>query len=111
MYKGACEVNFHRLFYLNEGNMPIVTPKHKNESFEGLLRRFKRAVEKSDILKDLRKYEFYERPGDKRKRAKAAARKRQERITGEEKWIRLGTQPPRVKKEPEKKRYRSNNDD
>ena len=78
--------------------MPFVSLKHKNESFDGLLRRFKRAVEKSDLLKDLRKYEFYERPGDKRKRAKAAAVKRQERITQEENWLRLGIKPPKPKK-------------
>lgn len=83
--------------------MPVVFPKHKNESFEGLLRRFKRAVEKSDLLKDLRKYEFYERPGDKRKRAKAAAVKRQERITQEENWLRLGITPPKPKKEVKKR--------
>jgi len=83
--------------------MPSVSLKHKNESFEGLLRRFKRAVEKSDLLKDLRKYEFYERPGDKRKRAKAAAVKRQERITQEENWLRLGIKPPKPKKEVKKR--------
>lgn len=83
--------------------MPFVSLKHKNESFDGLLRRFKRAVEKADTLNDLRKYEFYERPGDKRKRAKAAAVKRQERITQEENWLRLGITPPKPKKEVKKR--------
>lgn len=60
--------------------MPKVTLKHKNESFESLMRRFKRTVERSDIVKELRKRECYEKPCTKRKRAKAAARKRQEKI-------------------------------
>lgn len=83
--------------------MPFVELKHKNEHFEGLMRRFKRAVEKAETLKDLRKYEFYERPGDKRKRAAAAAKKRQERITQEENWLRLGIKPPKPKKEVKKR--------
>ena len=50
--------------------------KHPNESFESLLRRFKKAVDKDDIIKDVRKNEFFEKPSEKRKRAKAAAIKR-----------------------------------
>jgi small subunit ribosomal protein S21 len=56
--------------------MPKVTLKHKNESFEQLMRRFKRAVEKADIIKEVRKRECFEKPSIKRKRAKAAAIKR-----------------------------------
>ncbi|MHA2404822.1 MAG: 30S ribosomal protein S21 [Candidatus Kariarchaeaceae archaeon] len=62
--------------------MPGVTGK-KNESFDKLLRRFKRAVEKDDLMNELRKREFYEKPTSKRKRAKAAARKRWERKQSE----------------------------
>ena len=40
--------------------MPKVTQKHKNESFEAMMRRFKRTVEKADIVKELRKRECYE---------------------------------------------------
>lgn len=56
--------------------MPKVSLKHPNESFESLMRRFKKAVEKSDILKVLREYEAYEKPCEMRKRKKAAAVKR-----------------------------------
>ena len=56
--------------------MAGVTLKHKNEKFETLFRRFKKAVEKDNILKECRKREYYEKPCAKRKRAKAAARKR-----------------------------------
>lgn len=53
--------------------------KHPKESFDSLLRRFKKSVDKEDILKDYRKKEFFEKPCSKRKRAKAAARKRTEK--------------------------------
>ena len=55
----------------------------KNESFEKLMRRFKRAVEKDDLVNELRKREFYEKPTSKRKRARAAAVKRWERKQSE----------------------------
>ena len=47
-----------------------------NESFESMLRRFKRTVEREGVLADLRKHEYYEKPSVKRKRKSAAARKR-----------------------------------
>ena len=62
--------------------MPGVIAK-RNESFEKLMRRFKRAVEKDDIINELRKREFYEKPTSKRKRRKAAAVKRWERKLAE----------------------------
>lgn len=58
--------------------------KHDNESVESLMRRFKRSCEKADILIEVRKREFFERPTSKRKRSKAAAKKReQKRISGD----------------------------
>ena len=62
--------------------MPGVTAK-KNESFEKLMRRFKRSVEKDDVMGELRKREYYEKPTTQRKREKAAARKRWERKQAE----------------------------
>ena len=56
--------------------MPAVEPKHKNESFEQLFRRFKRGVDKADIIKETRKREYFEKPSMIRKRAKAAGIKR-----------------------------------
>lgn len=55
----------------------------KNEPFEKMMRRWKRVVEKTDIMGELRKREYYEKPAVKRKRAKAAARKRWERRRSE----------------------------
>jgi len=59
--------------------MPSVSKKHANESFESMLRRFKRVVEKSDMVKEVRSREFYEKPSQVRKRKKAAAKKRTQR--------------------------------
>lgn len=46
------------------------------ESFESLMNRFKKVVEKSGILADLKRHEFYEKPSVRRKRKQAAASKR-----------------------------------
>jgi len=46
------------------------------ESFESLCRRFKKAVERSGLLADYRKHEFFEKPSVQKKRKKAAAKKR-----------------------------------
>ncbi|NMM00244.1 30S ribosomal protein S21 [Paraburkholderia sp. RP-4-7] len=47
-----------------------------NERFEVAMRRFKRTMDKSGLLADLRVREFYEKPTAERKRKKAAAVKR-----------------------------------
>jgi small subunit ribosomal protein S21 len=48
----------------------------ENEPFDVALRRFKRAVEKTGLLTELRAREFYEKPTAERKRKHAAAVKR-----------------------------------
>ena len=55
--------------------MPHVKVK-ENEPFDVALRRFKRAVEKTGLLTELRAREFYEKPTSERKRKLAAAVKR-----------------------------------
>ena len=47
-----------------------------NESFETVLRRFKKQVEKAGIMNDLRLHEAYEKPSVKRKKKSILARKR-----------------------------------
>ncbi|MCC7082075.1 MAG: 30S ribosomal protein S21 [Burkholderiales bacterium] len=49
----------------------------ENEPFEAALRRFKRTVEKTGLLTELRSREYYEKPTSARKRKLAAAVKRQ----------------------------------
>jgi len=56
--------------------MPKVSLKHPKESFESLFRRFRKAVDMSEVLKTLREREFYEKPSIARKRAKSLAKKR-----------------------------------
>lgn len=48
----------------------------EHENFEAALRRFKRAVEKSGVLTEVRRREFFESPSELKKRAKASAIKR-----------------------------------
>ena len=48
----------------------------ENEPFDVALRRFKKQVEKSGILSELKKRQHFEKPSVMRKKKKAAARKR-----------------------------------
>lgn len=59
--------------------MPGASLRHPKESFDSLFRRYKKAVEKDDLLRTLREREAYEKPSTIRNRAKSAARKRAER--------------------------------
>ena len=64
--------------------MPTVRVK-ENEPFEVAMRRFKRTVEKTGLLTELRAREFYEKPTSERKRKKAAAIKRHfKRLRGQQ---------------------------
>ncbi len=58
-----------------QGPMPTIRLK-ENEPFEVALRRFKRTIEKSGLLTELRAREFYEKPTAERKRKRSAAIKR-----------------------------------
>ncbi len=55
--------------------MPNIIIK-ENEPFDIALRRFKRSCEKSGVLSEVKKREFYEKPTIKRKKAKISAIKR-----------------------------------
>ena len=55
--------------------MTIIKVK-ENEPFEVAMRRFKRTIEKTGLLTELRAREFYEKPTAERKRKLAAAVKR-----------------------------------
>ena len=62
----------------------------ENEPFEVAMRRFKRSVEKTGLLTDLRAREFYEKPTAERKRKLADAVKRHY------KRLRSQTLPPKL---------------
>ena len=59
-----------------------ISKKHKGESFESLMRRFKKGCEKGNVLLEVKKREHYERPSIGRKKRRALAiskeKKRQE---------------------------------
>lgn len=55
--------------------MPEVRAR-EGEHFEVTLKRFRKVVERSGVLQDLRKREYYEKPSVKKKRKAIAARKR-----------------------------------
>lgn len=56
----------------------------EHEPFEIALRRFKRICEKTGMLSEIRRREFYEKPTSVRKRKAAAAVKRQQKKTSME---------------------------
>jgi len=65
-------------------------PRQENEPFEVAIRRFKRTIEKTGVLTELRSREFYEKPTAERKRKLAAAVKRNH------KRLRSQTLPPKL---------------
>lgn len=48
----------------------------KNESLDNALRRFKRSCQRSGVLSELRRREFYDKPSVKRKKKAEAAKKK-----------------------------------
>ena len=82
--------------------MPSVTRRNEHEPIDAMIRRFKKQVDKADTINDARKHEFYEKPTSNRKRAKAAAGKREEKRRRED---RLPSKTPSFKKKKEKPRY------
>ena len=46
----------------------------KNESFESLLRRFNKRMQRNGILPEMHRREYYEKPSAKRKHKEAAKR-------------------------------------
>ena len=53
--------------------MSIRIKSRGNESAEQLMRRFKKLCEKEGLTKDIRKKEYYEKPSERRNRAKCKA--------------------------------------
>ena len=48
----------------------------QNESLDQALRRFKKQIQQSGILKEAREHEHYEKPSDKKRKAEAARRRK-----------------------------------
>lgn len=49
---------------------------NKGESLDSALKRFKRSIQKSGVLAEVRKREHYEKPSVRRKKKSEAARRR-----------------------------------
>ena len=83
LYNGGLPVTHIRdylsspLTFFERNSIFMTTIKVKeNEPFEVAMRRFKRTIEKTGLLTELRAREFYEKPTAERKRKLAAAVKR-----------------------------------
>ncbi|RKZ01315.1 MAG: 30S ribosomal protein S21 [Candidatus Hydrothermota bacterium] len=48
----------------------------EGESFDSLLKRFRKVLAKDGILQDLKRVQFYEKPSERRKKEMLAARRR-----------------------------------
>jgi len=57
----------------------VFVERRDNEDGESLIRRFKKKVSKSGILQDLKKKSFYIKPGERRRKKSADARRRNEK--------------------------------
>jgi small subunit ribosomal protein S21 len=71
--------NFSEAKHFKDSDLMSSVRVKENEPFDVALRRFKRLIEKTGLLNDLRAREFYEKPTWERKRKAAAAVKRQYR--------------------------------
>ncbi|MFQ3549513.1 MAG: 30S ribosomal protein S21 [Armatimonadota bacterium] len=47
-----------------------------NEDLDSALKRFKKVLQQTGILKEAREHEHYEKPSDKRRKAEAARRRK-----------------------------------
>ena len=56
-----------------------VSRKHKHESFESMMRRFKKGCEKSDLLNEVKKREHFEKPSMVRRISRKMAVKKESR--------------------------------
>ena len=75
--------------------MPTIRVREE-EPFEIAIRRFKRAIEKSGNLTEIRRREYHEKPTTKRKRQKAASVKRAAKKRSRENPT-IGRKPPRTR--------------
>ena len=69
--------------------MTIVRRKHNGESFESLMRRFKKSCEKNNILLEVKKREFYEKPSSVGKRTRDIAKKKEQKRQEDQRIHRL----------------------
>ena len=54
-----------------------INRKHKHESFEAMMRRFKKGCEKSDVLTEVKRREHFEKPSMTRRKNREMAIKKE----------------------------------
>jgi len=62
----------------------MVKKKHRNESFESLMRRFKKQYEKSDVLNEVKKRECHEKKSLTNRKAREMAIKNEKKRQGDQ---------------------------
>ena len=65
--------------YPNLKEVGVSVVKRDNEDEESLMRRFKKKVNKSGILKDLKKKDYFDKPSMAKRKKKSEAKKRLKR--------------------------------
>ena len=71
--------------------MTSVTKKHRKESFESLMRRFKKSYERNDTANLVKSREYFLNPSLKRKRAHDIAVKIEQKRQEEQKLKKFGS--------------------
>jgi len=79
-YRAGSRVSEHNLSKKGVERVARIVAE-QGESFEGMLRRFKKAVQEDRILSEVRRRRFYEKPSQIAKRKKAAKRRKSRRTT------------------------------
>ncbi len=64
----------------DDARMAIRIKARQNESVGQMLRRFKKLCEKEGLTKDIKKRQYFEKPSERRRRAKRKAISRLQRI-------------------------------
>lgn len=69
----------------NEAGLSVVVRGEGEREFMKAMRKFKRKVAESGIIQDYRDKQYYEKPSDKKRKAKKQAIRRQQRAMRENK--------------------------
>lgn len=83
--------------YIRE-KVGIVVKQRGYEDIESLIRRFKKKVSKSGIIKEVRNKMYFEKPSDIKRRKKILAIKARKREDEKRRLIELGRKPVKPKK-------------
>ena len=59
--------------------MTMISKKHRKESFESMMRRFKKSCERSDVINEVKAREHFTKPSEQRRRAREVAVKNEQR--------------------------------